>query len=550
MKIRIFEMILLIIAFIFFFICVIQKNKEQETKTITKLNQWIYQNYSKILLVILVLGILVRLMGIGEVPKGIHIDEAGMAYDAYSISEYGTDRYGNQFPLYLENFGQGQSVMCMYLISPFIKLFGLNLYSIRIPIAMVSILAMILAYLLVKEKKEKKTALLFLFLLAICPWHIMQARWALDCNLLSSFMIFSTYAILKAKRKIGYVGAGILVGLTLYTYVLSYIIVPIFLLLLLSYCLYLKKIKLTDIIVMGIPIFLLALPLLYMVFMNQGILPQIDLSFVSIPNLTFYRANEIGISNIKDNLNIFSILLFGDDMMYNVPYELGTIYYLSIPFFFMGLCLAIANTIKSIRKKEFDFDTIMLITFISVLICMLLITEPKVNKANAIFISIIYFTATGLIFIFKQRKIFFYLTIELYLISFIVFEVYYFTAFANNTDITYRRYFDNELISLTSYLEENYPERTVYFSMQDKKEPYIYTLIGNPISPEEFKNSMKRINGTVVSYNNYIFYNQSFEDKDGIYILEETEQEEIEYLIQNQFQVKEFGKYRIVYREI
>lgn len=107
-----------------------KKTKNQETKTITKLNQWIYQNYSKILLVILVLGILVRLMGIGEVPKGIHIDEAGMAYDAYSISEYGTDRYGNQFPLYLENFGQGQSVMCMYLISPFIKLFGLNLYSI------------------------------------------------------------------------------------------------------------------------------------------------------------------------------------------------------------------------------------------------------------------------------------------------------------------------------------------------------------------------------------------------------------------------------------
>lgn len=86
--------------------------------------------------------------------------------------------------------------------------------------------------------------------------------------------------------------------------------------------------------------------------------------------------------------------------------------------------------------------------------------------------------------------------------------------------------------------------------MQDKKEPYIYTLIGNPISPEEFKNSMKRINGTVVSYNNYIFYNQSFKDKEGIYILEQTDQEKIEYLIQNQFQVKEFGKYRIVYREI
>ena len=44
-----------------------------------------------------------------------------------------------------------------------------------------------------------------------------------------------------------YILAGILFGITLYTYTLSYVIIPIFLLLILGYMLYTKKIRIRKV---------------------------------------------------------------------------------------------------------------------------------------------------------------------------------------------------------------------------------------------------------------------------------------------------------------
>src|SRR5699024_2523005 len=109
------------------------------------------------------------------------------------------------------------------------------------------------------------------FVIVICPWHFMQSRWALDCNLLSSMLLISIYILTKAvktKSKAIYLLAGILFGITLYTYALSYIIIPILLLLLLVYMLYTKKVKISDIIIFGIPLGLLAIPLILSLLVN------------------------------------------------------------------------------------------------------------------------------------------------------------------------------------------------------------------------------------------------------------------------------------------
>ena len=72
---------------------------------------------TKILFVILTIAILVRVLFITKAPGGIHEDEAGMAYDAYSIAEYGVDRYLNHFPVYFINFGGGQSALYAYIVA-------------------------------------------------------------------------------------------------------------------------------------------------------------------------------------------------------------------------------------------------------------------------------------------------------------------------------------------------------------------------------------------------------------------------------------------------
>lgn len=40
-----------------------------------------------------------RLFLLTSVPRGLHVDEAGMAYDAFCLANYGTDRYMTYHPV-------------------------------------------------------------------------------------------------------------------------------------------------------------------------------------------------------------------------------------------------------------------------------------------------------------------------------------------------------------------------------------------------------------------------------------------------------------------
>ena len=67
--------------------------------------------YYIILIVVLLIGIVTRIIKFGEVPVGINVDEAGILYDAYCIEKYGTDRFNNSYPVYMINYGGGQSAL-------------------------------------------------------------------------------------------------------------------------------------------------------------------------------------------------------------------------------------------------------------------------------------------------------------------------------------------------------------------------------------------------------------------------------------------------------
>ena len=228
--------------------------------------------YYIILIIIFLVGIISRAIKFGELPKGLNVDEAGILYDAYCIADYGTDRFNNAYPVYMINFGGGQSALYTYIAAILFKIFGISLTVVKIPALVFSILFMIFGFLITKDFKNKKLAILVEFLIVIAPWHFMQSRWALDCNLMSSMLLMSIYTLIKAKSKILYFISGVLFGISLYTYALSYIVIPIILLLLLGYMLYIKKIKLFDIIVFGIPLAIIATPLILYILVNIGVI--------------------------------------------------------------------------------------------------------------------------------------------------------------------------------------------------------------------------------------------------------------------------------------
>lgn len=476
--------------------------------------------------IILVIAILSRIILLEQFPNGIHEDEAGMMYDAFCMAEYGTDRYLNENPVYLINFGGGQSVLYAAITSIFIKIFGLSVFIIRLPAVVFSIVTIILAYLLSKKYIGKKFALIFSFLITICPWHIMQSRWGLDCNLLSSFIMISVYALLNSKRNWHYVITGILWGITLYTYALSYIMLPVFFIILCIYLLYVKKITIKQILITIIPIFILALPLILVQLLNHFNRETIKIGFITIPHLFKYRVSEIGLDNILNNLNIFrnnnvfQLLFSADHNPGNSLKEVGTIYYALIPFSLLGLILVIKKSYETIKKKEFNLQTVFLIQFVSIFMCVLVFEDLQLYKLNPLFIMLLAFVAEAIIWIYNKKKLIAYMIITTCVLMFILFECYYF----KNINYKVGMGFNTDFIPLVNYLEQEYPEQEIFMET-DAIQQYIYLLLAKKMSPYEFMEDMKIIqykNGDteVIQVGRYHFLYYDI-DKDKIYVLEE-----------------------------
>ena len=108
---------------------------------------------------LLFLGVLLRIIRFGVTPNGLNQDEAFAGYEAFSLANYGVDSAGYHNPVYFVSWGSGMNVLESYLAIPFVKIFGLNVYTIRMPQLLVAIASLPFVYLIVKNVfLNKKTA--------------------------------------------------------------------------------------------------------------------------------------------------------------------------------------------------------------------------------------------------------------------------------------------------------------------------------------------------------------------------------------------------------
>lgn len=150
-------------------------------------------------------GIFLRVLNYPNLPAGLNQDEVASGYEAFSLLLTGADKWGNNLPVYLPGWGSGQNVLLAYLQVPFIFLFGLNTFAIRLPSLILGILILHLIYKLSQRLCDSKLGLLALFLAAILPWPIMSSRWALESNILPFLvllgLLFFTYIFPKVTTK-------------------------------------------------------------------------------------------------------------------------------------------------------------------------------------------------------------------------------------------------------------------------------------------------------------------------------------------------------------
>jgi len=163
-------------------------------------------------------------------PPHLTPDEAALGYNAYSILKTGRDEYGELFPVIFKSFGDFKPGLYVYATVPFVAVFGLNEWAVRLPSALAGIIAVWLIYkiillLFAEQKSQLPTTNYHLLasvsaaMLAVSPWHIHFSRGAWEVNLALTLTLTGIYFFLKSRLNIRYLmPASIFFASTLIAY--------------------------------------------------------------------------------------------------------------------------------------------------------------------------------------------------------------------------------------------------------------------------------------------------------------------------------------------
>lgn len=181
----------------------------------------------KILIIFLALvTIFLRFYNLEILPNFLTNDEVAIAYNAYSISQSGTDEYGIAWPTSFKSFNDYKAPGYIYILAPLVRLAPATKITVRTPSAIAGCLTILFAGLLFYELTSSFTvAYLSSFMLSITPWHIFQSRLGVETNLALLFLTLGTWLFLKNKQ---YVSA-IFMAISLYSYHTEKLFVPMFL---------------------------------------------------------------------------------------------------------------------------------------------------------------------------------------------------------------------------------------------------------------------------------------------------------------------------------
>lgn len=459
-----------------------------------------------------------RFYQLDTVPSGLTNDEADKGYDAYSILKTGKDQWGEFLPIAnFKGFGDYRSPLYTYLVVPFIKIFGLDSLSVRLPSAIFGIASIAAIFFFARKLFGSGIGLLSALIFSMSPWSIGLSRVGIESNVAIFFLLLSLLFLLNFEKSIRNLYIGIFfLALTVYTYS-AYLLFSLFVLaiFLSIYLKYLSKIKIKLIIalllfiVLLFPIFSKNIPAATR-FSQVGIINNVE-SIGLMQELNASRGaclkqfsnivckvfgNKITLFTEKFVKNYFSHFSFkflyfeGVENQYSILYKRG----LGYPFEALFLIFGIYCLLKY-RTKE---NLFLLSLFLLSPIPDSLTGEGNYSRASIMMPFLIIAEGAGFFYILKSLIVFkkefigrFVITAIVVLIFFSTtsFYIRYFTYFKDNYS-SYSEYGYRELMKDLYKKNDKYDAIYVTRYLNDTKQ-YIYYLFYNKYDPQSFQSKNK-----------------------------------------------------------
>ena len=487
-----------------------------------------------ILIAIVLLGSILRIWQLGSIPISPDWDEASLAYTAQSLIETGKDEYGESYPPVFRSFDDYKPGVYVYLAIPFIKAFGLNTFAIRLPSAMMGVIAILALYYLAKELFASKpaqrryaeiTALLSAFLLAISPWHLQFSRVAFETNVGLTLNILAALFFIKGLNKPWmFILSAFFAGLNLSVYQSERVFTPL-LILALSIIYRKELMKLSKKILAGAVVvgILTILPFVGYLAGHPQALDRIQATSMFSQSSELLKENIMRVYDDNESNNyigqmidnrrlVFAkeiasgylahfdpnwLFVTGDsnNNRHHAP-RMGLLYILTLPFILVGIYqLLFAKFDKRIKYVLFSWFLIAPIP------ASITIEVPHAVRTLNMLPMYLIFTAIGLVTVFtsilkykRASLLFFVVLLIAALFNFSYFINQYFVQ-QNYFHAYDWQYGYERTVKEVSSMKKDY-KKIIVSDKQPMDRSYIFFLFYLDYSPQEYQNTRKRLERT------------------------------------------------------
>ena len=352
---------------------------------------------------LIAVGAALRLYGLGDVPPGVHRDEASGAYDAWALLHYGIDRNGNSWPVNFVAWGSGQSVLYAYIAMPFVWFAGLDIIAFRLPMAISGIASLWLMWRIAKNVGGDKFALIALLLLALSSWHIIATRWGLDANIAPFCVLLGAYFLSRRDRHRFTVQAAAVAALSIsvYAYATAYVFAPLFLAAAFGWLALNGVLTLRRLFALSAIAAAITTPMIAFVAVNLLDLETIRVLGVTIPRYTgparyetitlAFRGDwDNSLSNIRETARL--LLGYNKWNIAAVMPEWGALPRFSIIIAAAGVGVA---AYRAIARGDYGVHLIIALWLVLAL-AVAALSEANIYRMNLVWLPALYLTALGL----------------------------------------------------------------------------------------------------------------------------------------------------------
>ncbi len=496
-----------------------------------------------LLIIILLLSAILRLWRLDSYPA-LNADEAAIGYNAYSLLLTGKDEHGNSWPIHFQSFNDYKPGLYFYIVAPFVGVFGLNEWVVRLPGAMLGVTCVYLVYLLVKELfKDEWHGIVASLFLAISPWHIHFSRGGWEVNVSTFFILLGVYLFFKGLKNTNYFFLSMVSFiLSLYTYHAARIVVPALVLGLLI--IYKKEFagRLKEMVVLTMVGLVLLTPLVKDVFTSgvisraagvglfadPGPLARINeqrgehTNFTKLtPRLLHNKAVNYSLAFLENWSEHYwgeFLFLSGDEIQRNRVPETGQMYLFDLIFIFFGF-LAIVKTKRD--RKEWAFILLWLAG--APIAAALTFQSPHALRAHNMVIPLIIISSYGLVMIIRGmdqirgtggvRKLIFVFLALTVLWNFVRYQRMYWLHMAKEYPFS-SQYGVKELVD---YVKDNQDKFEKVIVTDRYDQPYVLFLFYMEYPPSRFQNSHELTArdgygfSTVREFDKYRFYSINYD---------------------------------------